>query len=204
MEALLAGITGTKSLAALALFDDEDRAGEVLPRLNKESKASADTFRAVNEGSHEALRGDILDVVRNTEKLSRWMQIARMTPTDLLAAAQRLLDRPDARTAGIWPRAAAILARQALEQGLDAYWRSKGLRLDALATKPQLICLGAYLTDGGIAGRASHAWAALTHACHHHPYEVHASPAELSSWIDTVAEVLHATDRADKGQLERV
>jgi hypothetical protein len=73
-EDLLAGITGTKSLAALALFDDKDRAGEVLPRLNKENKASADTFRAVNEGSHESLNGDILAVVRNAEKLSRWMQ----------------------------------------------------------------------------------------------------------------------------------
>jgi ABC-type lipoprotein export system ATPase subunit len=74
VEDLLAGITGTKSLAALALFDDKDRAGEVLPRLNKENKASADTFRAVNEGSHESLNGDILAVVRNAEKLSRWMQ----------------------------------------------------------------------------------------------------------------------------------
>ena len=42
-----------------------------------------------------------------------------MTPTETLAMAQRLLDRPDAKTAGLWPRAAALLARQALEQGLD-------------------------------------------------------------------------------------
>jgi hypothetical protein len=74
VEDLLSGITGTKSLAALALFDDKDRAGEVLPRLNKESKASADTFRAVNEGAHEGLDGDILAVVKNSEKLARWMQ----------------------------------------------------------------------------------------------------------------------------------
>ncbi len=117
-----------------------------------------------------------------------------MTPTDLLAAAQRLLDRPDAKTAGIWPRAAALLARQALEQGIDAYWRSKGLKLATLGTKPQLICLPAYLSDPDLAGRASHAWSALTQACHHHPYELPASPAELKAWLTTVADTLAATD----------
>jgi hypothetical protein len=74
VEDLLAGITGTKSLAALALFDDRERAGDVLPRLNKESKTSADTFRAVNEGSHDAMPGDILALVRSSEKLAQWMQ----------------------------------------------------------------------------------------------------------------------------------
>ena len=74
VEDLLASATGTKSLVALALFDDKERAGDVLPRLNKESKASADTFRAVNEGSHTAIPGDILDVVRHSEKLATWMQ----------------------------------------------------------------------------------------------------------------------------------
>jgi hypothetical protein len=39
-----------------------------------------------------------------------------MTPEELLAAARRLIERPDAATAGVWPRAAALLTRQALEQ----------------------------------------------------------------------------------------
>lgn len=116
-----------------------------------------------------------------------------MTPTELLAAAERLLDRPDAKTAAIWPRAAALLARQALEQGIDAYWRSKGLKLDALGTKPQLVCLQSYLQDPDLVGRASHAWSSLTQACHHHPYELSASPAELKGWLDTVAETLAAS-----------
>jgi hypothetical protein len=116
-----------------------------------------------------------------------------MTPTDLLAAAQRLLDRPDAKTAAIWPRAAALLARQALEQGLDTYWRTKGLKLDTLGTKPQLICLQAYMPDGATAGRASHAWSALTQLCHHHPYELQASHAELKDWLGAVADMVEAT-----------
>ena len=119
-----------------------------------------------------------------------------MTPTELLAAAQRILDRPDARTAGIWPRAAALLARQALEQGLDAYWRGRGLKLADLATKSQLICLADYLGDSGIAGRASHAWSSLTRACHHHPYELQANHAELKDWLDAVEQTLAATAAA--------
>ena len=31
-----------------------------------------------------------------------------MTPDDLLAAARALMQRPDAPTAGVWPRAAAL------------------------------------------------------------------------------------------------
>ena len=121
-----------------------------------------------------------------------------MTPTELLAAARSLAETPKARTASVWPRAAALLARQALEQGLDLYWRSKNLKLDTVATRPQLICLAAYLPDEGVAGRASHAWASLTRACHHHPYEVQANHAELASWIDAVAEVLAATKAQDR------
>lgn len=115
-----------------------------------------------------------------------------MTPQELLAAARRLLDRPDARTAAIWPRAAALLVRQALEQGLDAYWRGKGLKLADLGTRPQLICLAGYLPDQAIAGRASHAWSSLTQACHHHPYELPPSHAELNGWLGAVDEALGA------------
>jgi len=74
VEDLLASLTGTRSVAALALFDDKERAGEVLSRLNKENRVYADTFRSVNEGAHEALNGDILAVVANAKKLARWMQ----------------------------------------------------------------------------------------------------------------------------------
>ena len=73
VEALLARITSTKALTALALFDDEKRAGDVLPHLNKQSRESADTFRAVNEGSHDALPGPMIDLVKSAEKLARWL-----------------------------------------------------------------------------------------------------------------------------------
>jgi len=113
-----------------------------------------------------------------------------VTPTETLAMAQQLLNHADAKTEGLWPRAAALLARQALEQGLDAYWRDRGLPLDDCGTKPQLICLGEYLGDATLAGRAHHAWSALSEACHHHPYELAPGHGELAAWIESVGEVL--------------
>ena len=119
-----------------------------------------------------------------------------MTPTELLAAAQRLVDRADARTAGIWPRAAALLGRQALEQGLDGYWGKRGLKLANVATKPQLICLREYLSDADLAARVSHAWSSLTQACHHHPYELPPNHGELSGWLACVGDALAAMESA--------
>ncbi len=119
-----------------------------------------------------------------------------MTPDATLAAAQRLLDRKEAKTAGIWPRAAALLARQALEQGIDEHWRRKGVALDKLSTRPQLICLSRYVANKDLAGRAALAWSSLTRACHHHPYELPPGHAELGNWLASVSEILTAMESA--------
>jgi len=111
-------------------------------------------------------------------------------PQEILAAARQLLDRPDSGTSGVWSRAAALLGRQAFELGLDDHWRSRGLALASLATRPQLICLASYLPNRDVAARATHAWSSLSRACHHHPYELAASPAELRNWLDAVQEAL--------------
>jgi len=49
------------------------RAGDVLPYLNQRSREGADTFRAVNEGSHGA-SCSVLDLVRDARNLAQWMQ----------------------------------------------------------------------------------------------------------------------------------
>jgi len=113
-------------------------------------------------------------------------------PQEILAAARQLLDRPDSGTSGVWSRAAALLGRQAFELGLDDHWRSRGLALASLATRPQLICLASYLPNRDVAARATHAWSSLSRACHHHPYELAASPAELRNWLDAVDAALAA------------
>ena len=79
-----------------------------------------------------------------------------MTPHELLAAARALMQRPDAAAAGIWPRAAALLARQAIEA----------------------------------ASRAAYLLAALSRACHYHPYELAPTAAELLGWLDETAQIV--------------
>ena len=66
--------------------------------------------------------------------------------------------RPDASSGGLWPRAAALLARQALEETLDAFWLSRNLPLGGVPTRPQLICLGHYLEDEAQVAALTHAW----------------------------------------------
>lgn len=116
-----------------------------------------------------------------------------MTPSATLVLAQQLLGRADPKTAGLWPRAAALLARQALEQSLDAYWNAKGMGLASLPTTPQLICLREYLNDEPLAARVRHTWNALSQVCHHHPYELAPTVAELSLLLDGVRELVAAT-----------
>lgn len=105
------------------------------------------------------------------------------SPQDLLAAARTLLGRNDPNTAGLWPRAAALLARQALESALDAFWRSRGVALTACSTRAQLLCLRGYLKDDTVAAQAQQLWSTLSRACHHHPYELAPTVGELDGWL---------------------
>lgn len=110
------------------------------------------------------------------------------TPVELLGMARQLLDRASPETAGLWPRAAALLGRQALEMAVDDFWAARRIPLDACPTRQQLICLREYLDDDELAGRVHHAWNALSRGCHQHPYELAPTVGELSGWFDDVDE----------------
>jgi hypothetical protein len=103
----------------------------------------------------------------------------------LVAAARRLLSRPDPHTAGLWPRAAALLARQALEQSLDEFWRQRAAGLEMCSARAQLLCLPEYL-QRDLAERVSYAWTGLSQACHQHAYELPPTADELAIWMETV------------------
>jgi hypothetical protein len=117
------------------------------------------------------------------------------TPAELLAMARQLLARASPETAGLWPRAAALLGRQALETSLDGYWSARRMPLESCPTLQQLICLREYLGDADLAGRVHHAWSALSRACHHHPYDLPPSAGELEAWLETVERWLTAASR---------
>ena len=114
-----------------------------------------------------------------------------MTPDELLAAAKGLMQRPDTLITGIWPRAAALLARQALEAAMAELWASKpqAAEMSRCTMRSQLLCLTACL-DPGTASRAAYLFAALSRACHYHSYELAPTAAELTSWLDQAAHIV--------------
>jgi hypothetical protein len=97
----------------------------------------------------------------------------------------------DPTTGGRWPRAAALLARQALEISLDDCWRAVAPGLEHASSRAQFLCLRRYMNED-TAERAYFAWTVLSRACHHHVYELAPTAEELTRWIDDVEEVTTA------------
>lgn len=110
-----------------------------------------------------------------------------MTPGELLTAARELIGRPDASTAGVWPRTSALLARQALQDVITSRWSalSETRGLGQAKMRSQLICLPSFL-DPVLARQVTYTWAALSNACHYHPYELAPTAPELDGWINDV------------------
>jgi hypothetical protein len=108
--------------------------------------------------------------------------------------ARGLLEHAEPEMAGLWPRASALLACRALELAVHRVWERRTLDLHGCSMRVQLICLRTYLGDADLAARASHAWSALSRACHHHPYELAPTAAELQGWLSVVEEL---TEKAD-------
>jgi hypothetical protein len=103
------------------------------------------------------------------------------SPTELLAEAERILASRAADLRGTWPRAVALLTRQALEQTLDDLWRWKAPGTQLASRRAQLLCLGPYVNSETIAQAARFTWTTLSRACHHHPYELQSTLEELDS-----------------------
>lgn len=115
-----------------------------------------------------------------------------MNATELLAAARELVDRADAATAGMWPRAAALLARQSLEAAMAELWLAKQPAVGSCSMRAQLLSLSTALTAPSAVRRARHAYSVLSRACHHFAYELAPSADELRAWIDEVEHVIEA------------
>ncbi len=107
-----------------------------------------------------------------------------VTPSELLEAARSLMERPDAATAGVWPRASALLARQALEEALDGVWAS-GDGANSVADcsmRTQLLCASSY-ADPVLAEQIAWVWAELSRGCHYDTYELAPTATELDQWM---------------------
>jgi hypothetical protein len=110
-------------------------------------------------------------------------------PETLLAAARRLIETEDAKTVGVWARAAAYLSRQALEAYLDELWLEKAPGTERTSTRAQLICLPSFLRNEVLARKITYTWNALSHACHHRSYELAPTLTELTAWLEVLNEL---------------
>ena len=85
---------------------------------------------------------------------------------------------------GLWERAAILLARQALEEALDHFWRSRSPDLLNASMRAQLLCLGPLMNNDRDAAQVAQLWGALSDACHFNTYQPTPSPSEVHTWLD--------------------
>ena len=103
-------------------------------------------------------------------------------------AYQLARNRLDA-TRGRWPRAAATLGRQALEDALAHFWAANAPGTQEASMRAQMLCLRSYV-DEALSEHVAYAYDGLTRACHHHPYELAPTADELSGWLGDVAQLI--------------
>jgi hypothetical protein len=116
------------------------------------------------------------------------------SPRAALSMARGLLALADPQTAGLWPRASAFLGCRAMEATVQRLWERRALDHRGCPMRIQLIFLRSYLGDADLAGRAGHAWSALSRACHHHAYELAPTATELQGWFSVVESLIEKVD----------
>jgi hypothetical protein len=104
---------------------------------------------------------------------------------ELLDGAELIIAQPRYSAVGVWPRAVALLARQAIEVAMLQFWMVRAPGLEWCSAQAQLICLRDYVRDPEIAEGAAHTWSSLSRICHHHPYELLPTAVELRILLDT-------------------
>jgi hypothetical protein len=109
-----------------------------------------------------------------------------MTVAEQLQWARRMLDHAEATTVGVWPRASALLARHALEELLEEFWAVHSPPLAIANRRAQMVALRGYPAMADSVAIVRVAYAGLSSGCHHHPYELPPTRAELDGLIAAV------------------
>jgi hypothetical protein len=115
-----------------------------------------------------------------------------LAPAQLLEEAHRMLDESSPGTVSAWSRASALLARQALEEALRQFWRTRAPGVEQTTMRAQLACLPTYISSDRLASDVAYAWHALSRATHHHPYELDPTREELTSLLAMTARLIGA------------
>lgn len=115
-----------------------------------------------------------------------------MSPASLLKAARSLVAGQTAADGGAWARAAAFLARQALEmQVLQALTKHYAIR-ERPSFRSQLLAARAVLGPE-LAADAAYTWSALSEATHHHGYDLPPTASELEGWMTVIDRVIEGS-----------
>jgi hypothetical protein len=114
-----------------------------------------------------------------------------LEPADLLALAEKIAISPSRVLRGTWPRAAALLTRQALESAIDQAWDQTEPAMGEVSMRARLLCLSDYL-DETVAEDAAYAWSALSNACHQRSYELAPTGAELANLQAIVKQLIES------------
>ena len=107
----------------------------------------------------------------------------------LVSGARDLIHIDDPQTAGLWPRAAALLARQAIEATMEDLWQLSAPGREDTTARCQLLCLAHFLGDPDLAGRVHTTWEGLSRSCHIQIYELAPTATELEGWLETVCDL---------------
>ena len=120
--------------------------------------------------------------------------VHRTDASSVVDLARFMIEEQNSGLIGIWPRAAAILGRQALEIALDQLWSYAAPGVENAPVRAQLTCLTEYI-DARLASRVRYTWHGLSAACHHHLYELPPTASELEGWLADVEALIAEVDR---------
>lgn len=104
----------------------------------------------------------------------------------LLQAANWIIDHRQTETRGVWPRAAALLGRQALETAVT----DRFPQLAGASGRDRNTCLPVLLDDADLGRRLGLSWSALSRATHHHAYDLPPTADELKHLLQPIAGLL--------------
>lgn len=111
-------------------------------------------------------------------------------PEAILDAARALLGQPRAKLEGAWPRAVAVLTRQALETAVARCLQAELGPMGRPTFTAQLTLLRQVHPDPALAARVAYTWEALSAATHHQGYELNPTAVMLRGWQETVGELV--------------
>ena len=113
----------------------------------------------------------------------------------LAATARTLMRFESAGSAGLGPRAAAMLGRQALELAMQSVWAVTAPGMDRMSARCQRLCIGAMVNDHELGQRVEWAWHLLSGACHHRVYDLPLAVPDLVSALQTVEALAASAER---------